>query len=55
MWTTFWNSLGEIFTALWSIMPSLGNIPNVLAIIIISVFFIYWTGKLVSFSKKGDA
>ena len=55
MWSTFWNGLGDLFTALWSIMPALGNIPNLLAILIISVFFIYWTGKLIAFKKEGDA
>jgi len=55
MWSTFWNSLGDIFSSIWTIMPALGNIPNVLAIIVISVLFIYWTGKLFIFKKKGEA
>ena len=55
MWSAFWNGLGDLFTALWSIMPALGNIPNLLAILIISVFFIYWTRKLIAFKKEGDA
>ena len=55
MWSAFWNGLGDLFTTLWSIMPTLGNIPNLLAILIISVFFIYWTGKLFAFKKEGDA
>ena len=36
-------------------MPTLGNIPNILAIVIISILFIYWTGKLVAFKKNGEA
>ena len=39
MWSTFWNGLGELFSAIWTIMPTLGNIPNVLAVIVISVLF----------------
>ena len=55
MWSTFWNGLGEIFTEIWTIMPTLGNIPNLLAILVISVLFFYWTGKLVAFKKNGEA
>ncbi len=55
MWSAFWNGLGDLFTALWTVMPALGNFPNLLAILIISVLFIYWTGKLIAFSKNGDA
>ena len=55
MWSTFWNGLGELFSVIWTIMPTLGNIPNVLAILVISVLFLYWTGKLVAFKKNGEA
>jgi hypothetical protein len=55
MWSTFWKGLGELFSAIWTIMPALGNIPNVLAILVISVLFLYWTGKLVAFKKNGEA
>lgn len=55
MWSTFWNGLGDLFSSIWTIMPNLGNIPNVLAIVIISILFIYWTGKLVAFKKNGEA
>ena len=55
MWSTFWNGLGELFSAIWTIMPALGNIPNVLAILVISVLFLYWTRKLVAFKKNGEA
>lgn len=55
MMTSFWNGLGEMFTAILSIMPTLGNIPNYLAVFIIAVFFIYWTRKLVIFKRNGDS
>ncbi|MDB2362063.1 MAG: hypothetical protein P8N00_02805 [Flavobacteriales bacterium] len=55
MWSTFWNSIGDLFSSIWTIMPTLGNVPNVLAIIVISVLFVYWTGKLVAFKKNGEA
>ena len=55
MWSSFWNGLGEIFTAIWTIMPTLGNFPNILAILIISGLFLYWTRKLVDFKKNGEA
>ena len=55
MWSTFWNGLGELFSAILTTMPTLGNIPNVLAILVISVLFLYWTGKLVAFKKNGEA
>ena len=55
MWSTFWNGLGEIFSAIWTIMPTFGNVPNVLGILVIAVLFLYWTGKLVAFKKNGEA
>lgn len=55
MWSTFWNSIGDLFSSIWTIMPALGNIPNVLSIIVISVLFVYWTGKLVAFKRNGEA
>jgi len=55
MWSSFWNGIGDLFSSIWTVMPTLGNIPNVLAIIVISVLFLYWTGKLVAFKRKGEA
>ncbi|MGC6428232.1 MAG: DUF6341 family protein [Flavobacteriales bacterium] len=55
MMTSFWNGLGDIFTSIFSIMPTLGNIPNYLGILIISVFFIYWTKELIMFKRNGDS
>ena len=55
MWSTFWNGLGKIFSSIWTIMPTLGNVPNILAILVIAVLFLYWTGKLVSYKKNGEA
>jgi hypothetical protein len=55
MWSSFWNGLGDLFTALFSIMPTLGNLPNILAILVITVFFIYWTMELVKFKRNGEA
>jgi hypothetical protein len=55
MMTSFWNGLGDIFSAILSIMPTLGNVPNYLAIFIISVLFIYWTRELIIFKKKGES
>lgn len=54
MWSTFWNGLGEIFSSIWTIMPTLGNLPNVLSTLVIAVLFIYWTAKLVGFSRRGE-
>ena len=47
--------LGDIFESLWSIMPSIGGVPNDIFILIISVLFIYWTVKLVQFKRNGEA
>ena len=55
MWSTFWIGLGDLFSSIWTIMPTLGNIPNVLATLVISVLFVYWTGKLIAFKRKGEA
>ena len=55
MWSSFWNGLSDIFLSLWTIMPAIGNIPNILATIIISILFIYWTGKLISYKKNNES
>lgn len=55
MWSSFWNGLGDLITALFSIMPTLGNLPNVLAVLIITVFFIYWTMELIKFKRNGES
>ena len=51
----FFYGLGEMFESVWTIMPSIGNIPNDISIIVISAFFIYWTVKLVQFKRNGEA
>ena len=51
----FFYGLGDIFENIWTIMPSIGNIPNDISIIIISAFFTYWTIKLIQFKRKGEA
>lgn len=51
----FFYGLGDLFEQLWTIVPAIGNIPNYISIFIISVLFIYWTVKLVQFSRKGEA
>ena len=55
MISDFFYGLGDIFESLWTIMPSIGNIPNDISIIVISAFFIYWTVKLVQFKRNGEA
>jgi hypothetical protein len=55
MMTNFWNSLGDILASLLSITPIMGNLPNLLAILVISVLFIWWTRKLMIFKKNGEA
>ena len=53
--TSFWTGLGEILNSLLSIAPALGNIPNLLAIFVMAILFIWWTGKLISYKKNGEA
>lgn len=51
----FFYGLGEAFDGLWAIMPSIGNTPNYISILVISVLFIYWTAKLVQYKRNGEA
>ena len=51
----FLYGLGDMFESLWTIMPSIGNIPNDISILVVSVFFIYWTVKLIQFKRNGEA
>ena len=55
MMRDFFYGLGDLFEQLWAIVPSIGNIPNYISILIISVLVIYWTVKLVQYSRKGEA
>ena len=34
----FFYGLGDIFESLWTIMPSIGNIPNDISILVVSAF-----------------
>ena len=51
----FLYGLGDMFESLWTIMPSIGNIPNDISIFVVSAFFIYWTVKLIQFKRNGEA
>ena len=51
----FFYGLGDIFESLWTIMPSIGNIPNDISILVVSALFIYWTIKLIKFKRNGEA
>ena len=51
----FFYGLGDMFESLWTIMPSIGNIPNDISIFVVSAFFIYWTVKLIQFKRNGEA
>lgn len=53
--TKFFYALGDMFESFWTIMPSIGNTPNIIAILVIAAFFMYWVGKLVQFKKNGEA
>ncbi len=51
----FFYRIGDMFESLWTIMPSIGNIPNDISILVVSALFIYWTVKLIQFKRNGEA
>lgn len=55
MMRDFFYAIANAFEGLFSVLPTVGNIPNYIAILVISVLFLYWTGKLIQYKKKREA
>lgn len=55
MMKDFFYAIGDAFEGLFSVLPSIGNVPNYIATLVISVLFLYWTVKLVQFKRNGEA
>lgn len=52
--TAIFEGLGNFFEASFQLFPLLGNFPNVLFIIVVSVLFLYWMGQLNKFRKANQ-
>jgi hypothetical protein len=51
-WNELVYGLGDLLEATFEILPPLGNIPNVLFILIIFGSLVYWLMELVKYKKK---
>lgn len=49
-----WYAIGDFFEWTFGILPVLGNIPNLIFLIIGSVLFLYWMGQLITHRRAGE-
>jgi hypothetical protein len=52
--TDFIYDLGDFFTATFTILPKLGNLPNILFILIGVGYFGYWMSLMAKHKKAGE-
>jgi hypothetical protein len=50
-----WYGLGDLFQWTFQILPALGNLPNVLFMLIMTGYFIYWMGQMFKHKKAGES
>lgn len=50
----FWYALGDLFEWTFTILPVLGNLPNILFILIITGYFFYWMGQMRKHQRAGE-
>jgi hypothetical protein len=48
------EGLGEIFLWTFEILPTLGNLPNIIFIGIGCIMFLYWMSQMVSHARSGE-
>lgn len=46
-------ALGDFFEWTFEILPTLGNLPNFLFIVIGFIFFIYWMSQMAKHNREG--
>jgi len=51
-WNEFVYGLGDLLEASLSILPTLGNIPNILFSLVIFVGLVYWIFELGKYKKE---
>lgn len=51
-WNEIVYGLGDLLTETFKILPPLGNIPNVIFILVIFGSLVYWMMELVKYKKK---
>ncbi len=51
-WNEIVYELGDLLTATFTILPALGNIPNILFSLIIFGGLVYWIMELGKFKKE---
>ena len=52
--TNFIYAIGDFFEFIFQFMPLIGDYMNYFYIIVISVFLIVWTIKMIGFRKRGE-
>ena len=51
-WNDFVYGLGDLLEASFTILPALGNIPNILFSAIIFFGLVYWIGQLKNYKAE---
>ena len=52
--TAFFEGLGSLFEAFFTILPFLGNAPNIILLFVGFGAFFYWMRELKKFSKTSN-
>lgn len=47
-------ALGDFLEWTFGILPALGNIPNLIFLLIGAVMFIYWIGQMFGHARRGE-
>ena len=50
----FWNTIGDFFEFSFNIIKSLGNTINYIYILIIFIFLVIWTYKMLQHKKNNE-
>ena len=49
-----WYGIGDFFESIFEFLPAIGNKINYFYILVIVVFLVVWTSKMVKHKKAGE-
>ena len=50
----FFYAIGAFFESIFEFMPAVGNVMNYFFMLIIFIFLVVWTSKMVKHKKDGE-
>ena len=48
-----WHSIGDFFEYIFGFMPAIGNKINYFYVVVILIFLVVWTLKMIKHKKEG--